>query len=222
MTNSHQTKELIPPAIQSFFNKTGPWFYSFFFQLAGYRSSLKYFVRRHQHRLALVKGMRILDAGIGTGFLTINLLTEAPVSLTVTGLDFSDGMVSALRNRLRRLGLEDKVTLQMGDMRGMPFSDGEFDLVMTSAAIEYLPRVEDGFKEFSRVLRPGGKLLAITTRDSLMGRFIGATWQNTVYQPEYIKACMADVGIHNIQRLYFPWWFAHVNWWGVAFLGEKQ
>lgn len=221
MENTSPTKELSPPAIQSFFNKTGPWFYSFFFQIAGYRSSLKYFVRDHQHRLNLVKGMGILDAGIGTGFLTVNLLTESHIPLTVTGLDFSEGMVNALRKRLTRLDLQDRVTLHMGDMRGMPFPDASFDLVMTSAAIEYLPRVEEGFKEFFRVLRPGGRLLAITTRDSLMGRFIGATWKNTIYQPGYIKNCMADVGFHQIQRLYFPWWFAHVNWWGVAFLGEK-
>lgn len=68
--------------------------------------------------------MRILDAGIGTGFLTIPLLLEAPVRLMVTGLDFSEGMVAALRYRLRLLGLQDRVLLEMGDMRRMPFSDG--------------------------------------------------------------------------------------------------
>jgi ubiquinone/menaquinone biosynthesis C-methylase UbiE len=219
--SGNKMKEITPSAIQIFFNFVGPWFYSFFFQAVGYRASLKYFLRRHHPRLNLVEGMKILDAGIGTGFMTINLLLEAPTPLRITGLDFSEGMVSALRKRLSIMGLEDRVALHMADMRRMPFPDEMFDLVVTSAAIEYLPRVEEGFAEFARVLRPGGKILAITTRDSLMGRFIGATWKNTVFTPEHIHRCMTDVGLHHIERLYFPAWFAHVNWWGVAFLGEK-
>ena len=209
-------------SIRDFFNKVGPWFYSWFFTAVGYRSSLKYFLRLNHQRMGLREGMRVLDAGIGTGFLTINLLREAPIPLTITGLDFSVGMLAGLKRRLTRLGLLEYVRLQVGDMRQMPFPDNSFDLLVSSAAIEYLPGVKDGISEFGRVLRPGGRLIIIATRDSFMGKAIAATWKNKTLNPEHIMECMARAGIVCIERLRFPWYFPHVNWWGMALWGEKS
>jgi ubiquinone/menaquinone biosynthesis C-methylase UbiE len=209
-------------SIRDFFNRVGPWFYSWFFTAVGYRSSLKYFLRVNNQRLGLREGMSVLDAGIGTGFLTINLLKEAPIPLTITGLDFSVGMLVGLKRRLARLGLLKYVQLQVGDMRQMPFPDRSFDLLISSAAIEYLPEVKDGISEFVRVLRPGGRLIIIATRDSFMGKVIAATWKNKILKPEDIIEYMAHSGITHVERLRFPWYFPHINWWGMALLGEKR
>jgi SAM-dependent methyltransferase len=208
-------------AIRDFFDRVGPWFYSGFFTAVGYRSSLKYFLRFNHSRLGLREGMNVLDAGIGTGFLTINLLKDSLIPLSITGLDFSVGMFVGLKRRLKRLGLDEYVKLQVGDMRQMPFPDGSFDLVVSSAAIEYLPEVADGISEFGRVLRPGGRLLLITTRNSFMGKVIAATWRNVTLDPSYIKECMGRSGITSVETLQFPWYFPHVNWWGMAILGER-
>lgn len=166
--------------------------------------------------------MRTLDAGIGTGFLTVNLLKESPVPLKITGLDFSRGMLIGLNRWLRQLGLEERVRLHLADMRQMPFPDETFDLVMTSAAMEYLPDVSEGISECARVLRPGGKLLFIATRNSFMGKVIAATWKNIILDPEHVKDCMRQVGITRIDNLRFPWYFPHTNWWGMSLLGEKD
>ena len=108
-------------SIRRFFDRVGPWFYAFFFTAVGYRASLRYFFRANHWRLDLQRETKILDAGIGTGFSTVNLLREAPWDLSVFGLDFSFGMIAGLKRWLRRLALEDRVRLQMGDMREMPF-----------------------------------------------------------------------------------------------------
>ena len=208
--------------IRKFFNRVGPWFYACFFTAVGYRSSLKYFLRHNHARLGLRKEMRVLDAGIGTGFLTINLLKEAPIPLNITGLDFSIGMLAGLKRRLASLGLSKQVSLHMGDMRQMPFPEGSFDLVVSSAAIEYLPEVEHGISEFGRVLRPGGRLLIIATRNSFMGKVIAVTWKNKILEPKHIRACMDRFGMTSIETLKFPRYFPHVNWWGMALLGEKK
>ncbi len=115
--------------VRDFFNRVGPSFYSWFFALMGYRSSLKFFWRDHFARMELRAGAKILDSGIGTGFLTINLLREAPIPLRVTGLDFSPGMLAGLERNLTKYGVEHGVTTQLGDMRKLPFSDGSFDFV---------------------------------------------------------------------------------------------
>lgn len=208
-------------AINDFFNRVGPRFYARFFGLIGYRFSLRQFMRLNHGRLGLRKDMRILDVGIGTGFLTVNLLKEARLPLTVVGLDFSGGMLIGLNRWLREVGFEDRVKLNLADMRQMPFPDETFDLVITSAAMEYLPDVAEGISECGRVLRPGGRLLFIATRDSFMGKVIAATWRNKILRQSYVEECMKQSGFGRIETLRFPWYLPQFNWWGMRLLGEK-
>jgi len=210
-----------PEAIRDFFNRVGPWFYTWYFSLMGYRSSLKYFWRRHCARFELREGMRILDAGIGTGFLSISLMREAPIPLNITGLDFSPGMLVGLKRNLRQYDFEIRVQPHVGDMCQMPFPDESFDLVMTSEAMEYLPDVWDGISECARVLRPGGQFLFIATKNSFMGKLIAATWKNKVLDPAHVRDCMMRAGIVQVENLRFPWYFRHVDATVMALLGEK-
>jgi ubiquinone/menaquinone biosynthesis C-methylase UbiE len=210
-----------PEAIRDFFNRVGPWFYTGYFSLMGYRSSLKYFWRQHCARVELREEMRILDAGIGTGFLTISLMREAPISLNVTGLDFSSGMLVGLKRNLRQYDFEIRVQPHVGDMCRMPFPDESFDLVMTSEAMEYLPDVRDGISECARVLRPGGQFLFIATKNSFMGKLIAATWRNKVLDPAHVRDCMMRAGIGQVENLRFPWYFKHVDATVMALLGKK-
>ena len=208
-------------AIQEFFDRVGPRVYAACFTAIGYRASLRHFIRAHHHRFGIRDHMAILDAGIGTGFLTVNLLRESPVPLTVVGLDFSRGMLTGLTRWLAAESLERRVTLHRADMRRMPFQDATFDLVMTSAAMEYLPEVWDGIAECGRVLRPGGRFLFIATRDSFLGKVIAATWKNKILSPAYVSDCMRRAGMLRVNELRFPWCFPHVNAWGMALLGQK-
>jgi SAM-dependent methyltransferase len=48
------------------------------------------------------------------------------------------------------------------DGRELPFADGEFDLVVAAWMLYHVPDLERGIGELARVLRPGGRLVAVT------------------------------------------------------------
>ena len=94
----------------------------------------------------------------------------------------------------------------------MPFPDSSFDAILSSAAMEYLPEVGEAVSEYAMVLRPGGTLLIIATRDSFMGKTVAA----------HVEECMERAGIPSVEALRFPRYFAYFNWWGMALLGRKR
>lgn len=111
---------------------------------------------------------RMLDVGCGSGRLGIAIARARP-TLSVVGLDnFSadyiaeHGSTNTERN-FAAADVADRATVRGGDMRDMPFADGEFDAAASSAAIDHLAdgdiRVTLG--EVHRVLRPDGQFLLL-------------------------------------------------------------
>jgi SAM-dependent methyltransferase len=99
---------------------------------------------------------RSLEVGAGTGYFSLNLLLAGVVE-EASCTDISPGMISALRANAERLGLE--VTAARADAEALPFADGSFDLVLGHAVLHHLPDLERAFREFHRVLRPGGRIV---------------------------------------------------------------
>src|SRR5437868_7345361 len=98
---------------------------------------------------------RSLEIGAGTGYFSLNLL-QAGVVGEATCTDISPGMVSTLGENAQRLGLE--VRAARADAESLPFEDESFDLVLGHAVLHHLPDLAAAFREFRRVLRPGGRV----------------------------------------------------------------
>jgi 2-polyprenyl-6-hydroxyphenyl methylase/3-demethylubiquinone-9 3-methyltransferase len=107
----------------------------------------------------------ILDVGCGAGFLTNEL---ALAGHKVTGVDLSETSLSVA-------GMHDKtktVTYKVADAYELPFSDASFDVL---CAMDFLEHVEDparAIKEFSRVLKPGGKFFYHTFNRNIIAWFV--------------------------------------------------
>jgi ubiquinone/menaquinone biosynthesis C-methylase UbiE len=100
---------------------------------------------------------RALEIGAGTGYFTLNLM-RAGVVERATCLDISPGMLSTLERNAATLGLADRVDTVATDAEHLPFDDESFDLVLGHAVLHHLPDLDQAFREFRRVLRPGGVL----------------------------------------------------------------
>ncbi len=99
---------------------------------------------------------RTLEIGAGTGYFTLNLLRAGSVEEAVVA-DISPGMLASLAASAEQLGLE--VESACCEAAELPFPDQSFDVVMGHAVLHHLPDLDAAFREFGRVLRPGGQMI---------------------------------------------------------------
>ena len=98
----------------------------------------------------------VLDVASGDG---VHAELLAPRARSIKCLDISQRVVDAGKKRLRDYS---NVSFESGDMHQLPFADGSFDTVLLMHALTYTNQPSVVFNETSRVLRPGGQLLAAT------------------------------------------------------------
>ena len=108
---------------------------------------------------------RALEIGAGTGYFTLNLLLAGAIEEAVA-TDISPGMLEALTSSAEDLGVQVKAV--RCEATELPFPDGSFDLVFGHAVLHHLPDLDEAFREFRRVLRPGGRI-AFCGEPSLYG-----------------------------------------------------
>jgi demethylmenaquinone methyltransferase / 2-methoxy-6-polyprenyl-1,4-benzoquinol methylase len=103
----------------------------------------------------------ILDIATGTGDLAIALAkTNAE---KITGLDISSGMLDIGKQKIKKKGLETKITMTLGDSENMPFEDNTFDAITVAFGIRNFETLEIGLKEILRVLKPNGTFVILET-----------------------------------------------------------
>ncbi len=120
--------------------------------------------REALRRAGLVAGMRVLDVAIGTGLVAREAARLAGDPRCVTGLDPSAGMLAEARRQLGVRGV-----LGVGEQ--LPVRTASVDFVSLGYALRHLADLTATFREFHRVLKPGGIVcvLELTKPASRMG-----------------------------------------------------
>lgn len=118
--------------------------------------------RRAVTALALTGVERVLDVCTGTADLAIEAVArETGRAAQVVGVDFAGEMVRLARDKIRRAALEDRVHVARGDATRLPLPDAAFDAAMVAFGIRNVVDPVAACREFSRVLRPGGRLAVL-------------------------------------------------------------
>jgi ubiquinone/menaquinone biosynthesis C-methylase UbiE len=155
--------------------------YDLTFKLNGYGRSLDQYLETFP--LPVSRGARILDAGCGTGLLTLALLRSISFPVRVTALDLSaTSIVAASKAVEQGDGRSQDVSFAQGNVLSLPFADDQFDLVVTSGALEYVP-LEEGLNELARVIAPGGHLLHLPCRPSLVSTLLEILFRFKSHSP---------------------------------------
>ncbi|GGD47341.1 class I SAM-dependent methyltransferase [Pseudoxanthomonas indica] len=106
---------------------------------------------------APLPGESVLDVASGTGLIALTVADLVGGTGHVTGVDISERMVEAARQRAAALGL-DNVGFARMDGEQLECADATFDLVICALGLMYMPDPEQALREFHRVLRPGGRV----------------------------------------------------------------
>lgn len=112
-------------------------------------------LRRTAEALQIQPGARILDAGCGTGQFAIAF---AEMGCRVTAIDLAPEMIARARGHADARGVE--IDWRVGDVNPLADPLAVYDAVHARAVLLLVSDVPAALREFRRVLKPGGRLLA--------------------------------------------------------------
>ncbi|PNS20412.1 Sterol 24-C-methyltransferase erg-4 [Sphaceloma murrayae] len=111
----------------------------------------------------------ILDVGCGPGSITAGLADLCPAG-RVVGVDLTEGVINEARSLY---GDKTGLTFETGNAEALTqFEDGSFDVVHAHACVVHLADPVAAFREFRRVVKPGG---VVATADPLIPAILSIT-----------------------------------------------
>ncbi len=100
-------------------------------------------------------GVRVLDAGCGTGKWGFTLAGRFPQA-RIVGVDFSASAATAEARRLASPGRWPHLRFLRADVRRLPFPDASFDVILSLGVLGHLEEPRPAVQEMARLLAPGG------------------------------------------------------------------
>lgn len=195
--------------------------YDKFIRFVGYPQGLHAFFCRSS---LLRSGLAILDAGCGSGALTLGLrhaLSDRGLTPgRCQGFDLTPAMLERLRARLRAEAATTDVELKEADvlrLDTLPADWNGYDLIVSASMLEYVPRdrLVEALSGLRARLGPTGRfVLFITKRNWLMRPLIGRWWGSHLYSAEEVRQALSQAGFATIAFHSFPRPFHHLDVWG--------
>ena len=160
-------------------------------KLNGYRRSVGKFLRTID--LDVDEDSLVLDAGSGTGIVTLGLQSSGLDPRRTVALDLSRNSLKVAREQFEKDRDCDpsKIDTVQGNILELPFGDSTFDLVLTCGVLEYVP-LDAGLRELARVMKPGTKLVLIPVKPSLVGSVLELLYKFKTHPLEEVRRTASE------------------------------
>jgi len=103
----------------------------------------------------------VLDVATGTGLLAADFADAMSKDGLVVGVDLTLSMLRTARQRLRRKGLDDRVSWVLARAENLPFKDDSFGSASISLALRNVSDARVTFREMSRTTGSGGIVISL-------------------------------------------------------------
>ena len=192
--------------------------YNLTFKFNGYGRSLHHYLRTHP--IPMTRNAKILDAGCGTGLLTIALLKALDAPVRITAIDLSGSSIGTAKKAVEEnAGRADRVWFTQANVLALPFADHSFDFVVTSGVLEYVP-LREGLGELARVLKPRGYLLHLPVRPSPVSKMLEVMFRFKTHHPREVAKNTSRY-FRVVKHYRFPP-LQPIGWSKTAVLAQKK
>jgi len=117
-------------------------------------------------QLNIQPNSRILECGCGPGWLWRENLERIPAGCAITLTDLSAGMVAEAEAALT--DSDHNFTFKVANIEELPFTDGDFDIIVGNHMLYHVPDLDKGLGEVRRVLAENGRFYAATNGEPHM------------------------------------------------------
>lgn len=155
-------------------------------KINGYRASVAKYLRSLE--LKIDGKSYVLDAGSGTGIVTLGFHDAGFRPRQTVAFDLSINSLKIAKEQFADDKKVDsgKISPVQGNILELPFASETFDLVLTCGVLEYVS-LDAGLKEMARVLKPGGKLVFIPVKPSLVGSVLELLYKFKIHPVENVR-----------------------------------
>lgn len=162
------------------------------------RTRLSY-VKKFIDYSMLPKSARILDAGGGSGWLSLWLKNNSQRAFEIIYVDLSTESVDEA-NMLFRF-FNTKIEIIRSDVSRLPFTSHSFQAVLASSVLEHMSDVDLALREIRRVLKFNGFLIVF-----LPNKFGSYSVVNDYFLPFILKGEERRIESHHEHLHGFTWW----------------
>ena len=110
-------------------------------------------------RLGLADARSLADIGSGTGRLLIRLKERFP-GLAITGVETDEALINVAKHSFVKAGMDVPVFIN-ASLPHTTLPGAAFDIVVFRLVLEHLPQPWQALREAGRILKPGGRIVAI-------------------------------------------------------------
>jgi ubiquinone/menaquinone biosynthesis C-methylase UbiE len=198
-------------SVQTLYTQRAKLYQFFFIDFLKWGKVLETFFQENAY---LHPGMKILDAGCGTGSVTRVLhglaLRKDLDRITFHAFDLTPAMLELFRQWVEKekvQGIQFRQANVLDLENQLPADWSGYDLIVSSAMLEYIPKekISQALSNLRRLLGKNGRLLILVTKQTWIAKWTAAKWWKTnLFNREDLEIQLREAGFPTIQKKKLP------------------